>query len=51
MRERDGLLMALLLAEMMAQRGKGLGELVDDLFALTGPMEYGRVDLKLRARR
>ena len=46
-RERDGLLMALLLTEMMAQRGMGLGELVDDLIALTGPMEYGRVDLKL----
>ena len=48
-RERDGLLMALLLAEMMAQRGRGLGELVDDLLALTGPMEYGRNDLRLDA--
>jgi len=48
-RERDGLLMSLLLAEMMAQRGMGLAELVDDLFALTGPMEYGRNDLKLTA--
>ena len=46
-RERDGLLMALMLAEMMAQKSKGLGELVDDLLALTGPMEYRRVDLKL----
>lgn len=46
-RERDGLLMALLLAEMMAQQGKGLAELVEDLFALTGPMEYSRVDLRL----
>jgi len=46
-RERDGLLMALMLAEMMAQKGKGLGELVDDLLELTGPMEYSRVDLKL----
>jgi phosphomannomutase len=46
-RERDGLLMSLLLAEMMSQRGKGLGELVDELLAVTGPMEYGRVDLKL----
>jgi len=48
-RERDGLLMSLLLAEMMAQRGCGLGELVDDLLAITGPMEYGRVDLRLDA--
>jgi phosphomannomutase len=46
-RERDGLLMSLLLAEMMAQRGRGLGELVDDLLAVTGPMEYGRNDLRL----
>jgi phosphomannomutase len=46
-RERDGLLMALLLTEMMAQRGQGLGELVDDLLSLTGPMEYMRHDLKL----
>ena len=46
-RERDGLLMALLLTEMMAKRGCGLGKLVDDLLAITGPMEYGRVDLTL----
>ena len=46
-RERDGLLMALMLTEMMAQRGKGLGELVDDMLAITGPMEYRRVDLRL----
>jgi phosphomannomutase len=47
LRERDGLAMALFLAEMMAQKGKGLDELLDDLFAITGPMEYGRVDLHL----
>ncbi|MDH4140831.1 MAG: phosphoglucosamine mutase [Coriobacteriia bacterium] len=48
-RERDGLLMALLLTEMMAQKGKGLGELVEDLLEFTGPMEYMRSDLKLSA--
>ncbi len=47
LRERDGLAMALYLAEMMATHGKGLDELVTDLFAITGPMEYGRVDLRL----
>lgn len=47
LRERDGLYMSLLLAEMMATHGKGLDELVADLFAVTGPMEYGRVDLRL----
>lgn len=46
-RERDGLLMALLLTEMMAKRGRTLGELVSDLLAMTGPMEYSRVDLTL----
>ena len=45
--ERDGLAMALLLTEMMAKQHKGLGELVEDLLALTGPMEYSRVDLRL----
>jgi phosphomannomutase len=47
--ERDGLLMALLLTEMMAKRGRTLGELVEDLLAVTGPMEYLRVDLRLTA--
>lgn len=46
-RERDGLLMSLMLSEMMAQRGKGLGDLVSELLAQTGPMEYNRIDLKL----
>jgi phosphomannomutase len=46
-RERDGLLMSLLLAEMMAMRGCGLAELVADLEKLTGHMEYGRNDLRL----
>lgn len=46
-RERDGLLMALLLSEMMAQKGRTLGELVADLFEITGVMEYRRVDLRL----
>ncbi|HEY3316915.1 MAG TPA: phosphoglucosamine mutase [Coriobacteriia bacterium] len=49
LRERDGLYMALLLAEMMAQGGKGLDELLRDLFDLVGRMEYGRVDLRLDA--
>ena len=48
-RERDGLLMTLLLTEMMATRGCGLGELVADLLRITGPMEYGRSDLTLES--
>jgi phosphomannomutase len=46
-RERDGLLMSMLLAEMMAQRGQSLAELVKDLFEMTGSMEYRRLDMKL----
>ncbi|MHB1016862.1 MAG: phosphohexomutase domain-containing protein [Coriobacteriia bacterium] len=46
-RERDGLLMTLLLVEMMAQHEKGLGALVADLLETVGTMEYGRFDTKL----
>ncbi len=46
-RERDGLLMALLIAELMAKTGKNLRELVDELLATLGTMEYSRRDLKL----
>jgi phosphomannomutase len=46
-RERDALLMALMLAEMMGQRGQTLAELVEDLFRVTGPMEYNRYDMRL----
>jgi phosphomannomutase len=48
-RERDALLMALMLAEMMGQHDKSLGELVEDLLAVTGPMEYQRYDMRLDA--
>lgn len=46
-RERDGLLMALFLLEMMAQRRQTLGELVQGLLDLTGPMEYLRFDMAI----
>ena len=46
-RERDGLLMALLLTELMAQKGKKLSELVDELLAELGTLEYSRRDLRL----
>jgi len=46
-RERDGLLMSLLLVEMMATRRCGLGDLVADLEKLTGHVEYARNDLRL----
>jgi phosphomannomutase len=43
--ERDGILNSLLLAEVMAQKKKTLGELVEDLTREFGPNFYGRVDL------
>lgn len=45
--ERDGLLMALLLAETMAQRGMSLGQLLDDMFAKIGKLEFERQGLSV----
>jgi phosphomannomutase len=45
--ERDGLLNALLLANVMAQEGKTLGQLVADLQAEYGEHYYGRIDLHI----
>ena len=46
-RERDGLLMAMLLLQMMRVRNKTLGQLVYDLEDQVGKMYYLRRDLKL----
>jgi alpha-D-glucose phosphate-specific phosphoglucomutase len=45
--ERDGLLNSLLLANMMAEEGKTLGQLVADLQAEYGEHQYGRIDLHI----
>jgi phosphomannomutase len=45
--ERDGLLNALLLANVMAEEGKTLGELVADLQSEYGEHHYGRIDLHI----
>ncbi len=45
--ERDGLLNALLLANVMAEEGKTLGRLVADLQVEYGEHQYGRVDLHI----
>ncbi|MGE5326703.1 MAG: phosphoglucomutase/phosphomannomutase family protein, partial [Deltaproteobacteria bacterium] len=45
--ERDGVLNALYLAEVMADRGKTLGELVAELTREFGPHFYGRLDLEV----
>ena len=41
-KERDGLLMALLLTEMMAKSGKDLGTLVDEMLDELGSLEFAR---------
>jgi alpha-D-glucose phosphate-specific phosphoglucomutase len=45
--ERDGLLCALLLANVMAEEGKTLGQLVGDLQQEYGEHHYGRIDLHI----
>src|SRR5580704_1710963 len=45
--ERDGILNALLLANVMAEEGKPLGQLVADLQLEYGPHYYGRRDLHI----
>ncbi len=45
--EGDGPIMGLLLVEIIAQSGKTLGKLVDDLLADVGPAFYERADLRL----
>ncbi len=45
--ERDGILNSLLLAEVMADKNRTLGELVEELSEEFGPHYYGRVDLEV----
>ena len=45
--ERDGVLNCLLLANVMAEEGKPLGQLVADLQREFGPHYYGRIDLHI----
>ncbi len=45
--ERDGILNALLLANVMAEEGKPLGQLVADLQHEYGPHHYGRRDMHI----
>lgn len=46
-KERDGLLMALLLTECMAQSGKDLGTIVDEMLADIGRLEFARRGLPI----
>ena len=49
--ERDGLYCDLMLCELMADRGKGLKELVVELQEAVGPLYYHRHDLALSEER
>jgi phosphomannomutase len=48
--ERDGLLNALLIANVMAEEGKTLGQLVQQLQTTYGEHQYGRIDLHIDDR-
>lgn len=48
-KERDGLLMALLLTECMAQSGKDLGAIIDEMLADIGRLEFARRGLSITA--
>lgn len=45
--ERDGILCALMILEIMTVKGKSLAELVEELLAFVGPHYFNRVDLHL----
>jgi len=45
--ERDGIWMALLLMEFMATAGKGINELIQEVYSLVGPFVFIRNDLQL----
>ncbi len=45
--ERDGILNSLLLAEVVAEKNRTLGELVEDLHREFGPQFYDRIDLEV----
>jgi phosphomannomutase len=49
--ERDGVLMGLVILEAMAVSGKRLEELLAEVFAITGPHEFARTDLHLKAEK
>ncbi len=49
--ERDGILSGLFLLDFMARTGRGLAELLDDLYRLVGPHHYERLDVPFDASR
>jgi phosphomannomutase len=45
--ERDGILSGLYILDLMARRGKGLPELIEEVFAKVGPHYYDRIDITM----
>jgi phosphomannomutase len=45
--ERDGIWMGLVIWEFMAKSGKSLKELIEEVYEITGPFAFERVDLHL----
>jgi phosphomannomutase len=43
--ERDGVLSALYLLDLVARKGKTLSEIMEEIYALVGPHHYGRSDV------
>ncbi|MEO8149501.1 MAG: phosphoglucomutase/phosphomannomutase family protein [Bacteroidia bacterium] len=46
--ERDGIWIGLVIWEFMAKSGKKLNELIDEVYAITGPFAFERVDLHIK---
>lgn len=46
--ERDGVWMGLVIAEFMAKTGKSLKQLIDEVYSITGPFAFERIDLHLK---
>lgn len=45
--ERDGIWMGLVIWEFMAKSGKSLHDLIEEVYAITGPFAFERIDLHL----
>jgi phosphomannomutase len=45
--ERDGVWIALVLMEFMAKTGRAIDELIDEVYAITGPFAFERYDLHI----
>jgi phosphomannomutase len=45
--ERDGIWAGLMVAKAMVETGKSLRQLLDEVYAITGPFAYERIDLEL----